>query len=59
MRITARIQRLEARAPTGTKRMILVWIDSEGRRTKAADTHAHLPDANKYDAYLSKYGDQK
>ena len=55
MRTIARIARLEARAPKQQKRIILVWIDSEGRRTKAADTHGHLQDTNTYDAYLSKY----
>ena len=32
-----------------------MWVDAEGRRTKAADTHGHLPDTNTYDAYLSNY----
>ena len=52
MRIAARIAKLEARAPKQPKRIILVWLDPEGRRTKAADTHPHLPDTSTYHAYV-------
>ncbi len=53
MRYTARLERLEAIRPVKPKRVILVWIDKEGRRTKVADTMPHLPDGNRYDSYIS------
>lgn len=55
MKLESRLQRLEARAPRVRNRVILVWIDPEGRRTKAADTDPELPDLNHYDAYLLPY----
>lgn len=38
------------------KRVILVWIDKEGRRTKVADSMPHLPDRNRYDSYMPGCG---
>jgi len=53
MKLESRLQRLEARAPKIRKRVILVWVDGEGRRTKAADTHPNLPDLADYDHVLA------
>ena len=50
MRLTTRIDRLEARVPKGKKRVILVWIGADGKTTKVADTDPHLPDLHHYDA---------
>jgi len=58
MKLESRLQRLEARAPKIRKRVILVWVDGEGRRTKAADTDPELPDPNQYHAYLTPYASQ-
>jgi hypothetical protein len=55
MRLLARIQRLEARAPKPETRFILVWTDPDGNTTKAADTHPHLPDDREYTRYLTPY----
>ncbi len=49
MKVLCRIERLEARTPKLPKRIILVWVDREGRRTKVADTHPHLGDSTVYD----------
>ena len=56
MRLQQRLERLEARAPKVKRRTILVWIDQNGRRTKAADTDPELPEAGTYNAYISPYG---
>jgi hypothetical protein len=48
MKLLFRIERLEARMPRPKRRIILVWIDGEGRRTVAADTHPHLADSSPY-----------
>lgn len=56
MRMLHRIERLEARAPRQRRRIILVWVDKDGNRTKAADTDPHLPDPSEYDAYVPPYG---
>ena len=56
MRLAQRLERLEARAPKVRRRTILVWIDRNGQRTKAADTDPDLPDSGSYDAYISRYG---
>ena len=52
MRYAARLDRLEAIKPKEQKRVILVWVDKEGRRTKVADSMPHLPDNNQYDSYM-------
>jgi hypothetical protein len=52
--LQARVEALERLIPSGRRRVILVWIDREGRRTKAADTHPHLPDNNFYDEKLQQ-----
>ncbi len=44
----ARMEALERRAPPSPRRVILAWIDREGRLTKVADTHPHLPDDRSY-----------
>ena len=49
MKILSRIERLEARVPKGKSRVILVWMDRSGRRTKVADTNPELPDLRIYD----------
>jgi hypothetical protein len=41
--------------PKLPKRVILFWISPDGRTTKAADTHPHLPDDRQYTRYLSPY----
>ena len=51
MKVLGRIERLEAHTPKLRRRIILAWIDKEGRRTKAADTDPHLPDPGSYDSY--------
>jgi hypothetical protein len=38
------------------KRVILVWIDKEGRGTNVADTIPHLPVDNQYDSYMPGRG---
>ena len=53
MRYAARLERLEAIRPVEPQRVILVWVDREGRRTKVADPMPHLPDGNAYDAYAA------
>ncbi len=53
MKVVCRIGRLEERAPKQPRRIILLWIDREGRRTKVADTHPHLPDPGEYDSDIS------
>jgi hypothetical protein len=55
VRLTERIERLEARAPKPLKRVGLVWVSPDGSTTKAADTHPHLPDDREYTSYLSPY----
>ena len=55
MRIAQRIERLEARMPKPRRRTILVWVDENGRRTKAADSDPDLPDLNTYDAYVASF----
>jgi hypothetical protein len=55
MRLTTRIERLEARVPKGRKRVILVWIGAEGKTTKVADTDPHLRDERHYDCYMAPY----
>ena len=50
--LQARVEALERLIPSGRCRVILVWEDGEGRLTKAADTHPHLPDNNFYDQKL-------
>ncbi len=42
------MEALERRVPPTPVRVILVWVDEEGRLTKAADTHPHLPDDEQY-----------
>jgi len=56
VRYAARLERLEAIRPVKPKRVILVWVDEKGRRTKVADTMPHLPDDNQYDKYMSGCG---
>ncbi len=58
MKLGSRLQRLEAKAPKIRKRVIVIWIDGEGRRTKAADTGPEFPDLNQYHAYLAPYASQ-
>jgi hypothetical protein len=55
MRLLLRIERLEAKAPTSPKRIILLWIGRNGRTTKAGDTDPHLPDGRHYDSYRFPY----
>jgi hypothetical protein len=55
MRLTTRIERLEARVPKGKKRVILVWIGADGKTTKVADTNPECPDHRHYDSVLSGY----
>jgi hypothetical protein len=50
----ARLEALERRVPAAPVRVILVWKDREGRLTKAADTHPHLPDSYPYDQVLQQ-----
>jgi hypothetical protein len=55
VRLSVRIERLEARVPKSRNRVVLVWIGKDGRTMKAADTDPHLPDPRKYDSYLPPY----
>jgi len=55
-RYATRLKRLEALTPKGERRIILVWVDKEGRRTKVADTMPDLPDNNHYDRYMAGCG---
>jgi len=55
VRLTERIERLEARAPKLLKRVVLVWISPKGHTITAADTHPHLPDDGQYMRYLTPY----
>jgi len=59
VRYAARLDRLEAIRPVKPKRVILVWIDKEGRRTKVADSMPYLPDDNHYDSYMTGCGGGK
>jgi hypothetical protein len=54
LRLTTRIERLEARVPKGKKRVILVWIGADGKTTKVADTNPERPDHRHYDSVLSR-----
>ena len=54
MKVLSRIARLEAHMPRLPKRIILLWVDREGKQTKVADTHPHLLDPNEYDADISR-----
>ena len=45
--------------PKPKRRTILVWVDAEGRRTKAADSDPDLPDPNSYDAYVVSFHSSK
>ncbi len=49
MKVLCRIERLEACIPRQRKRVILVWVDREGKQTVAADTDPHLSDFPAYD----------
>ncbi len=42
------MEALERRLPAAPVRVILAWVDREGRLTKVADTHPHLPDDHSY-----------
>jgi len=56
LRLVRRLGRLEARAPKPRQRVILVWVDKNGRTTKAADSDPSLTDTHLYDKYCFPYG---
>lgn len=58
MKMLARLERLEAARPRMRQRVILVWIDREGRRTKVADTMPHLRDDTHYDKDATDRGEK-
>jgi len=55
LRLTQRLERLEAGVPKTKRRIILAWVDENGRATKAADTDPLLPDTNLYNNYCFPY----
>jgi hypothetical protein len=56
VKLESRLKKLEQtiRPPQTPRRVIFAWVDEQGRRTKVADSHPHLPDATVYHADLTK-----
>jgi hypothetical protein len=50
MSLQTRLRRLERdiKPAPESRRVILVWVDGEGRLTKVTDSHPGLPDDTKY-----------